>query len=103
MDSSEPSLFNIGAPPPPALHLLQLATGHWAPQILRVFCKLRIADLLTLPKSPSQLAEECGALPDMLFRFLRTAEMVGVCKQVGRVSLHFPSLLNLVSSFLRGG
>ena len=67
------------APPPPAVLLQQMASGHFLAQALHVAAVLGVADTLRDgPKSTGQIAREVDAHAPSLRRVLRLLASAGV-------------------------
>src|ERR1041385_4387218 len=57
---------------PPQVTMVNLTTGHWVAQMIRVVAELNIADLLKDgPRTSADLAASTGTNPDALYRLLR--------------------------------
>ena len=68
------------AGPPPHAVLMQMVMGTWVAQIASAFAQLGIADNIAKGKlSVDELAEECSANPEALYRLLRAAASIGLC------------------------
>ncbi len=75
--------MSIDASPEAIQHLLQLATGHIVASAVNVAAELGIADRLAGgPRSAADLARDCGANEDALYRLLRALASVGVFEEV---------------------
>jgi len=69
--------------PPPQQIVMQMATGKWVSKALSVVADLAIPDLLKDgPRPVDELARECGAHPDALYRLLRGVSAVGVLDEL---------------------
>jgi hypothetical protein len=67
---------------PPAAQMLDLLTGYWNSQALRVFAQLGIADALEKKaRTPAELARAADADPERLYRLLRALAPLGVVKE----------------------
>jgi hypothetical protein len=63
----------------PAQAIAQMASGYWVSQALYVAAKLAVADCLAAgAKSVTELAAQCGAQPQALYRLLRALASVGI-------------------------
>jgi hypothetical protein len=68
------------AGPPPHVVLMQMVMGVWVAQIASAVAQLNVADNIARGKvSVDELAAECAANPDALYRLLRAAASVGLC------------------------
>jgi len=68
------------AGPPPHVVLMQMVMGLWVAQIASAFAQLEIADNIAKGKvSVDELAAECSANGEALYRYLRAAAAVGLC------------------------
>ena len=68
----------------PGAVLINLTTGHWTAQMLRVVSELSIADLLKDgPRSSADLAAAANANEDALYRVLRALASQGVFEESG--------------------
>ncbi|GMH38981.1 hypothetical protein BSKO_06879 [Bryopsis sp. KO-2023] len=73
--------------------LFDIGVATWSSSILRVFCSLGVPERLADgPKTSEQLAEECGANASLMFRFLRSATMTGVCAQTEGTTFELTAL-----------
>src|SRR5262245_61428114 len=87
---SPKSKKRAAAKKPAAAQMLDLITGYWTSQALRVFAQLGIADLLhEKARTPQELAQEVDADPERLHRLLRALAPLGVVreKRSGRFAL----------------
>jgi ubiquinone/menaquinone biosynthesis C-methylase UbiE len=63
---------------PPDRQITQMLSGYWIAQALHVAAKLRLADhVQSEPRTANELAQECGAQPQALYRLLRALASVG--------------------------
>jgi hypothetical protein len=66
----------------PAERIAQMAAGYWVSQALYVAAKFSIADrLANEPRAAADLAAECGAHPQALYRLLRALASLGIFSQ----------------------
>ncbi|GMH38968.1 hypothetical protein BSKO_06866 [Bryopsis sp. KO-2023] len=73
--------------------LFDIGVATWSCSILRVFCLLGVPERLTDgAKTSEQLADECGANASLMFRFLRSATMTGVCAQTEGTTFELTAL-----------
>jgi SAM-dependent methyltransferase len=84
-------MTTVEAPPaPPFMDLLKVLAAPWISQSIYVLAKLDIPDRLANgARAVEDLADEAGADPDALRRFLRAAAMAGVVTELenGRFDL----------------
>jgi hypothetical protein len=67
------------AGPPPHAQMMQIMFGMWVTQIASAVGQLGVADLVAKGKvSVDELAAECGANPEALYRLLRAAAAIGL-------------------------
>lgn len=68
------------AGPPPHAQMMQILFGMWVTQIASAVGQLGVADLIARGKvSADELAAECAADPEALYRLLRAAASIGLC------------------------
>jgi hypothetical protein len=68
--------------PPPHVAVMQMVMGVWAAQIASAVAQLGVADNIAKGKvSVDELAAECSANPDALYRLLRAAAAIGLCAE----------------------
>ena|SRR5437588_633863 len=68
------------AGPPPHVILMQMVMGVWVAQIASAVAQLNVADNIAKGKvSVDELAAECSANPEALYRLLRAAASIGLC------------------------
>lgn len=78
--SAEPAAH---AGPPPHVAMFQIMNGMWVSQIASAVAQLGIADFIAAgTRRVDHLAEECSAHPDTLYRLLRAAQTIGLCREV---------------------
>ncbi|HEY6136610.1 MAG TPA: methyltransferase [Thermoanaerobaculia bacterium] len=70
------------AGPPPHVAIMQMVMGVWVAQIASAVAQLGIADNIAKGNvSVDELAAECPADPEALYRLLRAAASIGLCAE----------------------
>ncbi|HKS21354.1 MAG TPA: methyltransferase [Thermoanaerobaculia bacterium] len=68
--------------PPPHVAVMQMVMGVWVAQIASAVAQLGVADNIAKGKvSVDELAAECSANPEALYRLLRAAATIGLCAE----------------------
>ena len=71
-------------PPPPQAVVLQMLMGMWTAQIISAIAQLGVPDRLAKgAASAAELARDCDADPDALYRLLRAASTLNLCADAG--------------------
>ncbi|MFN9635858.1 MAG: methyltransferase [Synechococcaceae cyanobacterium] len=77
-----PASSSPAKPATPAEQLIAMASGAWVTQMIHVAAELGLADRLAAgEREVGDLAGECGADPDSLFRLLRGLASLGVFEE----------------------
>ena len=70
------------SPRPPQAVMLQMFMGMWHAQIISAFAQLGVADRMAGGAASSEeLARQCKANPDALYRLLRAAATLDLCAE----------------------
>jgi hypothetical protein len=84
-------------------HMRGLLTGYRVTQMLIVAARFRIADALAQgPRDVADLARDCGAHEQSLYRLLRALASLGVFKETGRRHFELTPLAELLRSDTQG-